>query len=227
VTDACQAGVCVGAGSTCGDGTVQGGCGEQCDDGNNANDDGCSSTCQFEVIVGCPPTPLAGCRVPIATAKAQLKIKNTGNPTKSQLQWKWGSGAATALAEFGDPMSGEDYYLCIYDNGTRIYRNTVPAGGTCSGKPCWKANPKGYQFKTKTLVPDGVQQLKLKAGTTGKAQVQIKAKGALLQVPAIGTALHGPLTVQLMRESDPVCWQAVFHTPFTKNDGVMFNDKSD
>ncbi len=227
VVDACQGGICVGTGSLCGDGTTQSGCGEECDDGNTTAGDGCSATCQLEIMGGCPTTPLAGCRSPVATAKAQLKIKSTGNPTKSQLQWKWGSGAATTLAEFGSPGTSDDYYLCIYDNGARIFTGTVPAGGICSGKPCWKGNPKGFQFKSKTLMPDGVQQLKLKAGGNGKAQLQIKAKGALLQLPPIGNALNGPLTVQLMKAGVPVCWQSVFHTPFTKNDGVMFNDKSD
>jgi cysteine-rich repeat protein len=32
----------------CGDGIVEAGAGEECDDGNNANGDGCSSTCQIE-----------------------------------------------------------------------------------------------------------------------------------------------------------------------------------
>lgn len=37
----------------CGDGVV-GGSNEQCDDGNTASDDGCSSTCQFEYdVIGC------------------------------------------------------------------------------------------------------------------------------------------------------------------------------
>ncbi len=207
--------------------TTQGSCGEQCDDGNTVDGDGCSSTCQNETYIGCPATPLAGCLSPTATAKSQLKIKNTGVATKSQLQWKWGSGAATLLADFGSPDATDDYALCIYDNGTRIYRGAVPPGGTCGTKPCWKASTKGYQFKSKTLMPDGIQALKLKAGGTGKASVAIKAKGALLQVPDISALTGGPITVQLRRAGASVCWQAVFHTPFTKNDGVVFNDKSD
>ncbi len=42
-----------GAQAACGDGNVD--AGEQCDDGNNANGDGCSSTCQTEV-----PQPICG-----------------------------------------------------------------------------------------------------------------------------------------------------------------------
>jgi cysteine-rich repeat protein len=48
--DQCDgAGSCVVDGDSCGDGTLQEGCGEQCDDGNNTDGDGCSATCQFEV----------------------------------------------------------------------------------------------------------------------------------------------------------------------------------
>jgi fibro-slime domain-containing protein len=45
----CAAG-CV-LGPRCGDGTVQGAQGEQCDDGNLVNGDGCSSTCKTDVVV--------------------------------------------------------------------------------------------------------------------------------------------------------------------------------
>lgn len=46
---------CVGdiACSFCGNGVVEAGRGEQCDDGNTANGDGCSSTCQFEHETNC------------------------------------------------------------------------------------------------------------------------------------------------------------------------------
>jgi cysteine-rich repeat protein len=46
--DECQSGSCVGDPETCGDGTVQGSCGEECDDGNNDDGDGCSADCQLE-----------------------------------------------------------------------------------------------------------------------------------------------------------------------------------
>src|SRR5207237_191704 len=71
-TDACQGGVCVGVGSTCGNGTLDGGCGEQCDDGNTTSGDGCSATCQDEIVGGCPIHPLPACLAPTASKKAQL-----------------------------------------------------------------------------------------------------------------------------------------------------------
>jgi cysteine-rich repeat protein len=47
-SDLCLNGVCQGDAQVCGDGVVQGSCGEQCDDGNTTSGDGCTATCQDE-----------------------------------------------------------------------------------------------------------------------------------------------------------------------------------
>lgn len=53
VGDACDgAGVCVaGTGSTCGNGTLESACEEECDDGDVSSGDGCSASCQTETCV--------------------------------------------------------------------------------------------------------------------------------------------------------------------------------
>jgi len=61
----------------------------------------------------------------------------------------------------------------------------------------------------------------------GKAQIQVKGKGALVETPTLGAALTGPVVVQLSRTGSSVCWQATYSTPFSKNDGALFNDKAD
>jgi cysteine-rich repeat protein len=226
ITDTCQSGACVGTGSTCGDTVVQGVCGEQCDDGGTIGGDGCSATCQLEVTDGCPNAPLAGCRLPIAARKAQLRMKDTA-PAKDYVQWKWGAGDATTRAELGAPILDTDYTLCMYDAGALISTTQIPAGGTCSGKPCWKSNARGFQYKNKLATPDGVLQLKLKSGEAGKAQIQVKLRGANVEMPTLGPSLGGPVVVQMLQSASPTCWQAVFPTPFTKNDGVNFSDKND
>jgi cysteine-rich repeat protein len=225
--DVCTAGVCVSGGSVCGNGTVESGCGEQCDDGNTVSGDDCSSTCQIEKVGGCWLTARTDCRAPIASQKAQLKIKNAGDNAKDQLQWKWAKGAATTLADLGAPLATTDYAVCIYDGGTLVSSSRIPAGGDCSGKPCWKEIGRGFQYKSKTLAPDGVQQLKIQSGASGKAQIQMKAKGVLVETPAFGPSTGGPVVVQLIQSSSAVCWQSVFHAPFKKSDGVTFNDASD
>jgi hypothetical protein len=172
---------------------------------------------------------MGSCRVPTASKKAQLKMKDASNDEKDQLQWKWASGAATTLAEFGTPTvtSTTGYTLCLYNGTTLISSSIIPAGGDCNGKPCWKANGKGFQYKNNAATPEGVTQIKLKSGAAGKAQIQVKAKGANIEMPTLGATLTGPVTVQLSQSSSTVCWQAVYGPPFSKNDGVLFNDKAD
>ena len=209
----------------CGDGVTDGG--ESCDDGNVVSGDGCSAVCQAEVLTGCPMNPRNGCRVPMVSGKASLKIKDATPDDKDHLQWKWGSGAATSLMDFGDPTSAEDYFLCLYDNRALISSTAIPAGGFCLGKACWKASATGFQYSNKSRLPDGAQQLKLKAGGDGKAQILLKASGLDLETPALGTSLTGPIVVQLRQSSDTVCWQATYGLPFAKNDGVSFTAKAD
>jgi len=53
IDDACTGGVCQGDPNSCGDGIVQSGtCGEECDDGNTGNGDGCENDCTFTSICG-------------------------------------------------------------------------------------------------------------------------------------------------------------------------------
>jgi uncharacterized delta-60 repeat protein len=204
----------------CGDGTPDPG--EECDDGNVVSDDGCSAACTLEP---CGAAPAVGCRAPFINGKALLKAKAATDPAKNQLQWKWAAGTATVLTDFGDPVNTDSYYLCLYDNGQLASTTTIPAGGSCSGKPCWKASgTSGFGFKSKTLTPDGAAQLKLKAGVDSKAAIQFKGKGANFEMPALGT-LAGPVVVQITNGS--VCWEATYSAPFLKNDGVSFIDKAD
>jgi cysteine-rich repeat protein len=46
--DECQGGICQGDPDICGDGTTREACGEECDDGNNQDGDGCSALCLLE-----------------------------------------------------------------------------------------------------------------------------------------------------------------------------------
>jgi len=64
IDDECASGLCVGDPMTCGDGAVQGGCGEQCDDGDPFSGDGCGSDCRLEpgfVCVGEPSVCFSEC----------------------------------------------------------------------------------------------------------------------------------------------------------------------
>ncbi len=211
---------------TCGDGVLQASCGEECDDGNAIAGDGCSPTCLIEGPLECSLAPRADCHEPFLAGKASLLVK-TGTPaTKNLLKWKWVKGERTTLPEYGDPRAATDYRLCLYDDSGLRLSATAPAAGTCAGKPCWKTlGTSGFKYKDKELTPDGIQQLKLKTGTDGKAQILLIARGAGLALPDLSTIMQ-PVTVQV-RNADGACWSATYSVPATVHSSALFKDKAD
>ena len=83
----------------------------------------------------CTPPPQARCRKPTAPRAASLVMRDRAADDLDQLAWKWSSGAATAKADFGNPLSTTSYRLCVYDvaggaPGLRMSA-TAPAGAVC------------------------------------------------------------------------------------------------
>jgi hypothetical protein len=150
----------------------------------------------------------------------------TGKDAKDALTWTWSKGAATALADFGNPVSGStEYTLCIYDSAPHLIA-TIPGGGTCSGKPCWTATKTGFKYNSKDLALDGIQQLQLTAGVAGKAKIKVTGKGEKLVLPTLPLTQAPTVTVQLTN-TNGVCWEAAFSAPASKDNTTQFNDKSD
>jgi hypothetical protein len=174
----------------------------------------------------CPASP-ASCRGSVASGKSSVALTDKSPDDKDQLQWKWAAGAATAKSDFGDPLTTDDYVLCLYDGSGARASIVVPHGGTCDGKPCWKDQKKGFQYKAKTPVPGGITQLQLAAGADGKARIAVKGKGAALpDVPV--SSLTSPVTLQIRPSNGSVCFGSTFSfPPAVKNDGVQFKDKGD
>src|SRR5262249_41786240 len=157
---------------------------------------------------GCTAAPKSGCRLPAIGAKASLTMKDNTIDAKDQIKWKWLKGVATTKAEFGDPTTTDAYFLCIYDNGTRISSLQLPPGNTglWAGKPCWKSKSTGFTYKDKDLTPDGVLSATLKSGVDTKALVKITAKGVNVPEPLLGpTNITGPVVVQLQRADGGIC----------------------
>jgi cysteine-rich repeat protein len=214
VGDACDA-------QACGNGVLE--VGEECDDGNQLDGDRCSAHCS-----GCPAAPFPGCRPPVVAGKALLQLKDKSPDAKDLLTWKWSSGAATSKADFGGPTILDRYRFCVYDQGGLQLSAELPAAGVCAkGKPCWQEKSKGFQYKDGDLTPDGIVQLTLGAGPDGKAKIQLKGKGALLQMPPSLAALGPPVTAQLVNRETGTCWQAVYSAPFAKHDAGQFMGKAD
>ena len=224
--DTCVAGQCQGNAQICGDGIVQSGCGESCDDGNTVSGDGCSADCQTESTPGCAAGPAVGCRQPVMPGKASLLVRNAPSDVTDLLSWKWTKGAVTSKAEFGSPTTTTGFQLCIYNGASSLVSSTaIPAGGTCAGHPCWTETGSGFKYVDKDATPDGITKLTLKQGVAGgKSKIVLKGKGVNLNLPSLPVAQ--PVTVQL-RSATGVCWEAVYSAPAKRNEPAQFKDKSD
>ncbi len=219
--DTCSGGTCIGDPMTCGNGTVEPSCGEDCDDQTpGAN---CTAQCRFI----CGPTPQANCRVPAKPGKAVLILKNKTPDKRDVLLWKWAKGAATTLSELGTPLTTTGYTLCVYDSSANpqpLLLSMAPPAGTCAGKPCWKSIKGGFKYKDKDLTPDGLSFLLEKAGAALAAKIIVKGKGPNLAVPTL--PLTPTVTVQLKKNDDPgICWQATYSTTI-KNLPEQFKAKA-
>ncbi len=105
INDRCVGGICGGFIETCGNGTFDGNCAEQCDDGNLDPGDGCDANCQLEP---CGVAPFLDCRPPTASGKASVQIASRLNSEKNKLQWKYSPGGTTPKADFGDPTTSTE-----------------------------------------------------------------------------------------------------------------------
>lgn len=231
-------GSAVSGAASCGDGNLDPG--EDCDDGNTSNDDCCSAVCQVEAYGhpcvdsdpctanGCDGTGgcgiLPGCLSPGPPGsknhgRSMLLLKHDAtHETGDRLVWKWlrGSGATT-IDDLGDPTSTTQYTVCLYA-GTSAATIALPAGAN------WQAAAKGFKFKDPSGLPDGAQRALVKSGDFGKPKVFVKGKGANLP-DAIAHPLPLPVTVQLVNDTNELCYYAVFNTAL-RNDSKLFKAKA-
>lgn len=177
----------------------------------------------------CPASPAPVCRGSVAASAGKLRMDRASDP-KAKMQWAWQKGEATTLGDFGNPVGGDGYALCLYDESgtpTLVTGAVLPGGGTCkAGKPCWKAlGTSGFAYGDGAGIRFGIQSVKLKAGVDGKAQVKIQGRGPTLPVPALPAPL--PLRLQLIADGGQ-CWQSVFSAAgLHRNDAGRFQGTSD
>jgi cysteine-rich repeat protein len=232
----------------CGNGLVT--AGEDCDDGNTASGDCCGATCQFDGFGsgcddgnGCTITdacdgagacagseaPASGCREGL---RGSIQLRDRLPDKRDVLTWKLTKGDATTAGDFGNPVNGATTYdLCVYDTAaatpTLVMQATIPPGGVCKNKPCWKTagsgGANGFRYSDSLTGNDGIRKVILKPGLAGKAKIILKGKGAGLPMPALPFAQDPALTVQ-MKSSDGVCWSTAYDAPAVKNDADQFKD---
>jgi cysteine-rich repeat protein len=200
---------------------------EQCDDGNAADGDGCSTTCRLET---CGSAPATGC-VLASKSSISLRDENSIYGIKDYLKWSW-AGPATALGLFGDPLTNADFSLCVYDrtNGPSPRLRMAPAilaGGVCLGKPCWKTKATKLAYADKDHTPSGVERFTL--GTSAVTKALVVGKGADLGVPeaTLGQIpLDGQVTVQLRSSAGAACLQADYPIPASTDGKGVYKDKT-
>jgi len=165
--------------------------------------------------------PRAGCR---AAGQGTLAIKRASDDRKDKLQFSWLRGTATK-AELSDPLGTARYTLCVYDQSEAVLEATLLPAETCNGKPCWVEDSEGYKYKDKFGVEEGVTRVQLQgSGTSAKAKILMKGKGANLLEPAL--PLTGPVLVQLVNEDSGLCFEATFDSAgVVRNDGEQFKAK--
>jgi cysteine-rich repeat protein len=93
--------------SVCGNGIRE--AGEQCDDGNTTNGDGCSSTCMVETPTTCDLIPQAGCTT---TSSPACDLDATGASTACRAV----TGTGTSLSHCPHTTDCEAGYTCLKDH---------------------------------------------------------------------------------------------------------------
>ncbi len=162
----------------------------------------------------CQATPELSCRQ-AGLGKSSISLQRGTTSAKDRLSWKWNKGAASSLADFANPVSGSAaYHICVYDSSITtqpLLDLSVDPGGTCGSKPCWKTqSTKGFAYRNRAGSSDGIAAMKLKAGVTGAAKVQVKATGAAVGLPTLPLTM--PVTVQLLIDDGMAtqCWQTTY-----------------
>jgi hypothetical protein len=164
-----------------------------------------------------------------------VKLKDSlGGPKGDRVMWKWANGDATALADFGNPVTTDGYTLCVFDQSSQtpalLFRASVAPGGTCGKRSCWVGNGKTFKYVDRAATADGVAGMSLIPGAAGKAKILLKARGPALSQRPFGVPmppLATPLTVQL-QSGNGQCWGATFARGGLKsNNGETFSGISE
>ena len=124
----------------CGDGTVQFGDGEECDDGNNAGGDGCDTNCLVEICGNGVVQPPESCEPPGASVGLPHECRSDCT--------RCGDGTVNGSTELiinGDFESGDFTGWQGGNTGSGTFLVSTPGSATPSGNPT-APNPAGGAF---------------------------------------------------------------------------------
>lgn len=141
--------------------------------------------------------------------RAKLATDNPyEQPEGTRVRLKW-----TGDTPLGFDPASEGAGLCMYLADRRALALLAPAGGTCSGKPCWSAVPGArIRYRNKLGSADGVRKLSMT-----RRSVSFQANGSPilrtmhgLPFPAVVEQHYGSARVQI--HAGGVCLEASFPT---------------
>jgi hypothetical protein len=74
------------------------------------------------------PISIPQCKRPTAAGGARLLVKKSADDPRRRLIWRWATGEATTLEDFGTPELDDDYALCVYEAlSSTTPRNSIQA----------------------------------------------------------------------------------------------------
>lgn len=229
-SSACTLGDVCGAAGACDSGGLL-----DCDDANVCTQDSCDpdTGCVNDPAPRLTTADVGGtCRTANSTA-VSIKVSSDGSGT---IKWKWLSGQATELEDYGQPDAGTAYTLCIYDSVGDVSFLPLPGLGEANdGKQVgpgsgWESagEDTGWKYKNTNCDEEGVAGVTLTPGEDTHARITLKAKGqcnavpipcsdAGAGIPCTGKFFHmdKSVVVQLVNDDtavDPLgeCWHSGF-----------------
>ena len=154
---------------------------------------------------GCSPIPLA-----CTAGKGQLKL----DLARRKLAWKWTVRGLVGIANVENPTITDRYDFCLYDGSNALVLALgAPAGGSCSGRPCWRARPWGFEYRDRGGANGGLTKIVLKAAAGRRDRFLLQAAGPALPMPAGMPST--PIVVQLVRTHlytmmPAACWTSTY-----------------
>lgn len=175
----------------------------------------------------CGTAPAMGCIPP----KRAVLLVDEKTPGKEKLKVRLASlQTNVGPTQLGNPVSGSTAYkVCIYDatNALKGEYTVAQAGATCGSAPCWSAVfGKGYKYRDKSALADGILKMNLFGGSSGKGKLVIVGRNKSATMPTgVAAALQNEssATVQILT-SNASCF-GLSLSQVKKADGSTFKAK--
>ncbi len=180
--------------------------------------------------IGCPAEPLSSC-IQTSDDGSLLDLRRRVWFVGQTLLWTWG-GDGTSRNDFGNPLSDTSYALCLYGQNAGanhlLLEAKVPAGGRCSGKPCWLKNDTGFTYLDPRADAAGIAAITLRSTKSGEGTIAVLGFGDELDLPNLPLPQDPMVVVQLRNTFDGGrCWEARYSAPPKRNTDEQFSDAGD